>query len=236
MGSILARELQKAGTPFVVVDHDLPRLQQIEALGILTIHGDATDENVLQQAGISLGSVVATVLSDDATNVFVSITARAMNPNVKIIARGENPQTERKLLGCGANRVVLPTAIGATKVAHLINRPAAEAVLEELTGSSDMNEELGQIGLRFHELEVTDRSPLANKSLSRLEVHSNHGFLIVGIRNIDQETVLNPPSDTPLSVGDVVIVLGHSDDIPLLAEKFFVGPTRITYRGVTVEQ
>ena len=67
--------------------------------------------------------MLATVLSDDATNVFVTITAREMKPDLTIIARGENPRTERKLLGNGANRVVLPTAIGASKVAQLIIRP-----------------------------------------------------------------------------------------------------------------
>ncbi len=113
LGTILARELAKAGKPFVAIDLDLARLQDAESRGYLVLQGDASEEETLEQAGIRRASVVATVLSQDAANVFVTITARAMNPDVTIIARGENPRTEKKLLGSGANQVVLPTAIGA---------------------------------------------------------------------------------------------------------------------------
>jgi len=225
MGTILARELQKADKSFVVIDCDERRLQNAQDQGYLVINGDAKEEFILEQAGICRASVLATVLSDDATNVFVTITAREMNPDLMIIARGENPRTEKKLLGCGANKVVLPTAIGAAKVAQLVIRPTAENMLEQLTCQSDMNEELGHIGLRFDELKVSAGSPLVAKKLSDIEVRSNHGFLIVGILHADGSTVLNPNSETSLSTSDIVIVLGHDDDIPQLAERF----------GVTVE-
>ena len=96
-----------------------------EDQGFLVINGDATDEFVLEQAGIHRAAVLASVLSDEAKNVFVTITARELNPEITIIARGENPSTEKKLLGCGADKVVLPTAIGAAKVVQLIIRPTA---------------------------------------------------------------------------------------------------------------
>ncbi len=235
MGSILARELKAAGKPFVIIDNDDLRLKTAEELGYLVIHGDATEEHALKNAGIDRAAVVATMLSEDATNVFVTITAREMNPDAMIIARGENPATERKLIRCGATRVVLPTAIGATKVAHLIIRPTAENMLEQLAGQGSINDELGQIGLQFDELEVTRGSSLANRRLSEIEVRSNHGFLIVGIRHTDGATTLNPPGDTTLSPGDVVIVLGHQDDIPQLAERFAAKETRLTYRGATLD-
>ena len=235
MGTILARELYASGKPFVVIDCDERRLQAAEDRGYLVINGDATEESILEQAGIRRASALATVLSDDATNVFITITAREMNSQVMIVARGENPRTEKKLLGCGANRVVLPTAIGATKVAQLIIRPTAENMLEQLTSEGNMNEDLGHIGLQFDELEVAPESPLVNKALSNIEVRSNHGFLVVGIRHIDGSTVLNPLPDTTLLAGDVVIVLGHKDDIPQLAQRFASTRHKMTYRGVTVE-
>lgn len=235
MGTILARELHLSGKPFVVIDTDERRLQAAESHGYLVLSGDATDEFVLEQAGIRTASVLATVLSDDATNVFVTITAREMNREILIIARGENPRTEKKLLGCGANKVVLPTAIGATKVAQLIIRPTAENMLEQLTAQSNIGEELSHIGLQFDELEVAPNSSLVDKVLSDLEVRSNHGFLIVGIRHADGSTILNPPSTTALATGDTVIVLGHSDDIPQLAQRFSARGRKITYRGGTVE-
>jgi len=233
MGSILARELAAAGKPFVIIDNNERRLQTASEFGYLVIDGDATEEHALECAGIARAQVVATMLSDDATNVFVTITAREMNPEAMIIARGENPATERKLLRCGASRVILPTAIGATKVAHLIMRPTAENMLEQLASHGSINEELGQIGLQFDELRVAPASSIANKLLNEIEVRSNHGFLIVGIRHANGETELNPPGTTELTPGDVVIVLGHNDDIPQLAERFAVQATKLTYRGAT---
>ena len=158
-----------------------------------------------------------------------------MNPNATIIARGENPRTEKKLLGCGADRVVLPTAIGATKVAQLITRPTAEHMLEQLTTGDGIKDELGHIGLHFDELTVLEGSPLVDKSLSDIEVRSNHGFLVVGIRRIDGSIIMNPGPDTVLRSRDVVVVLGHENDIPQLAERFSSRPEQLTYRGRTIE-
>ena len=235
MGSMLARELHAAGKPFVVIDTDQPRLQEAEDRGYLVINGDATEEVTLHQAGIERASALATVLSDDAVNVFITITAREMNPSVMIIARGENPRTERKLLGCGANKVILPTAIGATKVAQLIVRPTAENMLDQITQRSTMNDDLAHIGLQFDELTVAHDSALVNHELDQIEVRSNHGFLIVAIRHADGSTVLNPASNTKLLADDVVVVLGHDDDIPQLEKKFAGSGKKITYRGVTIE-
>lgn len=235
MGTILARDLAAANKPFVIIDCDERRLQAAESQGFWVINGDATEEFILEQAGIRRAAVLATVLSADTTNVFVTITAREMNPNVTIIARGENPRTEKKLLGCGANRVVLPTAIGATKVAQLIIRPTAENMLEQVTHQGGMQEELGHIGLQFDEFVVGPDSALLNKPIKNIEVRGNHGFLIVGIRHPDGSLSVNVGLETKLTEGDVVIVLGHKSDIPQLAARFLSKENKITYRGVTMQ-
>ena len=234
MGTILARELYVAGKPFVVIDSDERRLQAAEERGYMVLNGDAAEEYVLEQAGIRRAAVLATVLSEDATNVFVTITARELNPAIMIIARGENPRTEKKLLGCGANKVVLPTAIGATKVAQMIIRPSAEDMLAQLTSQGDISEELAHIGLRFGELEVTKASTLDGKALSEIEVSGGHAFLIVAIRRVDGTISLRPDAETRLACGDVIIVLGHAGDIPQLATRFALTPQKMTYRGATI--
>ena len=231
MGTILARELKAAGKAFVVIDTDEKRLKFVEEQGYLVVNGDAAEERALEQAGIRRAAVLATVLPNDAANVFVTITARELNPNLMIIARGENPRTEKKLLGCGANQVVLPMAIGAKKLAQLIIRPSAENMLSQLTQQSDMHEDLGRIGLQFDELEVAAGSALVDKALSEIVLRSNHGFLIVGVRHVDGTTLLSPPSDTKLASGDVVIVIGRDNDIPQLAAKFSGKPSNMSYRG-----
>lgn len=236
MGTILARELTEAKKPFVVIDADRERVKAAEDSGYLVIHGDATEESVLERAGIARAATVAAVLSQDAVNVFVTITAHAMNEEAQIIARGENPRTEKKLLGCGANRVVLPTAIGASKVAQLIIRPTAENMLETLTTQSGVKDELGHIGLQFDELEVAEGSSLLDKQLSELEVRSNHGFLVVAIRRADGTSLINPAGDTTLRAGDVVVVLGHDDDLPQLAARFSASQKKtMMYRGQAMD-
>ncbi|MGE0608407.1 MAG: TrkA family potassium uptake protein [Pirellulales bacterium] len=234
MGTILARELKSADKPFVVIDTDERRLHNAEEQGYLVVNGDAAEERALEQAGIRRAAVLATVLPNDAANVFVTITAREMNPNLMIIARGENPRTEKKLLGCGANRVVLPMAIGAKKLAQLIIRPSAENMLEQLTNQGELNEELGRIGLQFDELEVAANSSLVDRALSDIDLRSNHGFLIVGVRRTDGTTLLNPSPSTRLAAGDTVIVIGRDNDIPQLAAKFFSGKQNTQYRGASM--
>ena len=232
LGSILAQELHTAGKPFVAIDMDDRRIQEAEQRGYLVINGDATEEDVLEMAGIKRAKTVASVLSADATNVFVTITARELNKEVNIIARAENPRTEKKLRGSGANRVVLPTAIGATKVAQMIIRPSAENMLEQIKHQSSMLSDLDQIGLEFDELTVEPGSPLVDHKISDIEIRSNHGFLIVGIRHEDGTNHSNPDPKMVLRSGDVVIVLGHKSDIPELARRFSTRPKKMVYRGV----
>lgn len=236
LGTILARELHASDKPFVVIDADIERLQDSEDRGYLVLHGDATEEEILEQAGIERASTVAAVMSLDATNVFVTITAREMNPDVTIIARGENPRTEKKLLGCGANSVVLPTAIGAQKIAHLIARPTAESMLQQIQNQGTMIDDLGHIGLQFNEFEIGSDSDLANRPMSEIEIRGNHAFLVVGIRRTGGSIELNPEPNLILNPGDVVVVLGHQDDLPEIARRFLRKHPKMTYRGAPMRQ
>jgi len=235
MGTILTRELHKAKKPFVVIDCEERRIQQAKELGYLVIDGDATEERILEHAQINHASVLASVLSDDASNVFITITARGMNPSLTIVARGENPRTEKKLLGCGASRVVLPTAIGASKIAQSIIRPTAENLLAQLTSRGEMKEELEQIGIEFEELDVGKISPLIGKAIKDIEIRGDHGFLIVAIRRADGSVLMNPDAETKLAGSDVIISLGHHSDRPELALRASALKKPITYRGATAD-
>jgi voltage-gated potassium channel len=190
---------------------------------------------VLAEAGIHRASVLATVLSDDATNVFVTLTAKAMNPDLTIVARGENAKTEAKLLSRGADTVVLPTAIGAAKMSQLITRPSAEELLEQITNSGDSTLDMEQVGLELDEIVIEEDSRVARSMLGDIEVRGAHGYLVVGIRRSDGSTILRPASDVVLEPGDSVIVLGYRADIPRLVGRFASSPTRLSYRGVSSE-
>ncbi len=149
------------------------------------IVGDATDEHVLQMAGIDRARVVASVLSSDAANVFLTLTARELNGQVEIIARAEAPVTEKKLFRSGANRVVLPTAIGATKIANLISRPSAESLLVDDAGREHLNEELEHFGLKMQEFPVAAGSELVGRPISDAEMRGTGGVVIVAVRHAD---------------------------------------------------
>lgn len=229
-GRILAAELERAGTKFVIVDLDEEKLNDAEALGMLILEGNAIEEAVLERAGIARARVLATVLPDDAANVFITLTARELNPDVEIVARAESPSTEKKLLRSGANRVVLPAVIGGQRMAQLITRPGAEKMLASTEGNADLEHELDQIGLKLAELEVTADSPLDGHKVGDIELRGNRGFLIVAVRHANGEIALDPTADCPLERGDAVIVLGHADELPQLAKRY-VAEEEIMYRG-----
>lgn len=229
-GRILAAELEKSGIAFVVVDLDEEKLNDAEARGMLILEGNAIEEAVLERAGIARARVLATVLPDDAANVFITLTARELNPDVEIVARAESPSTEKKLLRSGANRVVLPAVIGGQRMAQLITRPGAEKMLSSGEGNADLEHELDQIGLKLAELEVSAGSPLDGHQVSDIELKGNRSFLIVAVRHASGDIVVDPPADCPLSRGDTVIVLGHADELPQLARRY-VAEEEIMYRG-----
>ena len=200
--------------------------------GFLAMIGDATQESDLTRAGIVRASVLATVLPQDALNVFVTLTASGLAPEIRILARAENPSSEPKLLRSGAAEVVLPAASGARRLAHLVTQPDVAAMLEKIDHDGELDEELGRIGLRLEEFVVPDASPLVGRTVGDVEIGGNHGFLIVAVRHVDGRVIVNPPDHTPIAEGHAVIVVGHTNDLPRLKARYELSRER-TYRGVS---
>ena len=233
-GKILAAELQRAGSAFVVVDQDEAKLSEAEAEGMLILAGNAVDEATLVQAGVERAKTLATILPDDAANVFITLTARELNAEMEIVARAENPSTEKKLLRSGATRVVLPAVIGGQRMAQLITRPGAEQMLAAGETHNDLQHELDQIGLKLDELRIGEGSTLDGQPLSEIDLKGNRGFLIVAVRNAGGEIEVDPPGERVLSGGDTVIVLGHAGELPQL-EKRYAAAKEIIYRGAKMQ-
>ncbi len=229
VGRILASELKSAGQSFVLIDTNQERLQEAEISGQFVIVGDATDEDILESAGVRRARVLASVLPDDAANVFITLTARELNPDVEIIARGESPSTEKKLLRSGATRVVLPAAIGASRIARLITRPSAEEVLSSGPALDTLNADLDQIGLQLSEFPIPASSDFVGRPLSDLAFGSQSQFVVVALRHSDSTVTKTPPADLLLKAEDQVIVLAHGDVVPAL--KLTVAKREILYRG-----
>ncbi|MGB8700799.1 MAG: potassium channel family protein, partial [Thermosynechococcaceae cyanobacterium] len=145
IGQILARQLHQAQLSFVIIDHDKERVDLAESLGYLIKFGNATDEIILMEVGIHRANVLATVLPDDATNVFITLTARELNSSLQILARGELPSTEKKLKLAGADQVVLPASISAQRISYMITHPVTLDFLSQDDGRQTLNELLAQV-------------------------------------------------------------------------------------------
>ncbi len=231
VGQHLARELRAGGQDFVIVDTDTERLRAAEAEGYLVLVGDCTHEHVLKMAGVDRARVVATVLSSDAANVFLTLTARELNGEVEIIARAESPETEKKLFRSGANRVVLPTAIGATKISNLITRPSAESLLLEASGREHLNEELAHFGLKLQEFPIAEGSELVGQPISHAEIRGQGGVVIVGVQHRDGTIDRRPDTKLVLAAGDTIFALGHEEHLLAIARRAVTERATIMFRG-----
>ncbi len=174
------------------------------------------------------------MLAADADNVFITLTARELNPELHIVARAEHPSTEKKLIRSGANRVVLPAVIGGMRMAQLITRPSTEQMLADAKGIDGLQHELGHIGLKLDELPVTKGSPLDGQTVGDIELGGNQGFLIVAVRQLAGNVLVDPAATQTLAAGDAVIVLGHQGDLPQLAKQYTT-KQEVYYRGAKME-
>lgn len=125
VGQMLALELSNHGESLVVLDRNPDRVQLAIEDGFLALEGDAVNDDVLHRVGLFRARTLATVLPDDATNVFITLTARDLSDNIQIISRAESPCTERKLIRSGATSVVMPAAISAVRIAQLVSSPVS---------------------------------------------------------------------------------------------------------------
>lgn len=234
IGQILAKQMAETQQQFVVIDVDPELTAKAETMGYMIRTGNATDESILLSVGIEKAKVLATVLSDDAANVFITLTARGLNPNITIVARGEYPTTEKKLRLAGADHVVLPATIGAMRMAHLVTHPAAVEFLDSSNdGRSDLNELLGQLHVQLDEMQIGTDSPLVGKTIGDIEVRGKGAFIVVALRRSDGDIVTAPTPGVYLRAGDTVIAIGHRGDIPKFAKQFAVNRTT-RYRGSSV--
>jgi voltage-gated potassium channel len=208
IGRMIASQLQAGGLPFVIVDQAQTRITEARESGWLTLTGEATDEAVLHAAGITRARVLATVLPNDAANVFITLSARNIAPEIQIIARGEVPSTEKKLLQAGANRVVLPAHIGADRIAHLILHPNARELLGGQTKAKvDFEHHLTELGLDMEEIEISPQSPWANRTIADVQKESAGQFLAIAIQRQGVGTEMRPDPKAVLRPGDALVVM-----------------------------
>jgi Trk K+ transport system NAD-binding subunit len=191
------------------VERNEERLKLALAQGFAALQADATDEEVLRAAGVGRARALATVLPDDAANVFITLSARGLNAGLTIIARGEAPSTEKKLLQAGADRVVLPAHIGAERVAEIILFQDMGRLLEGDSGETGFGRDLRRLGLELELVPAGAGSRCVGMSVAGLETEAGGAFLVVALNRADGGSVLQPPGDAVISAGDGVALVGR---------------------------
>lgn len=208
VGRQVVADIDERGGRCVVVevDSDAERLDT-------TIHvvGDATRDEVLAAAGIQRAAGLVVSTRDDAANVFVTLTARALNPNIVIVARSNLPSTDQKLRSAGATHIISPYTIAGRRIATQLLYPSITAFLDELVHVSGTD-------LSMDEVRVHAGSALAGATLSGAEVRSRIGANVIAVRRADgSKVVTNPPADYRLEPDDVLVVLATPEQIDELA-------------------
>ena len=210
-GSKACEELKLSRREFVVIENDEDIINSLPDDGsIHLVVGDATDDEVLKLAKIDVAEYIIITLPRDSDNVFITLTARELNPDIHVIARASNPNSEKKLIRAGAHNVILPDVLGGLHMSQLITKPYVIEFLDLLNGVSTQE-------LHLEEIEFEDiKSIFHNKTIGDLDIRARSGVSIIGIKRGEQGFAFNPGPDTIINMNSILIVLGNKNQI----EKF----------------
>lgn len=205
VGSHLVRDLLRTNESFVVIESDQQRAAEFTQRGVNVLASDATLEETLREARVEHARGLAACLPNDADNVYVVLTARDLNPNLRIVARAAEEQAEAKLLRAGANHVVAPTIIGGHRMAVALTKPAVSEFMDSITAS--------ELGLAFEQVEVDAASRLVGQELRATPIRSELDVVVISIRRQNGETLFNPAGDAAIENGDILIAIGRADSL-----------------------
>lgn len=213
IGKVISKLLHEDGKPFVVIDNDPDELNRLAELGYLFLEGDVSDDELLIKAGVKEAQALIAVVSSDADNVYVALSARGLNPNLFIMARSSGESgVETKLLRAGANKVISPYYIGACRMAQHMLRPTVADFI-------DLTVHGGELGLRLEELNVSGKAPWVNKSLLDSKIRKHFDLIVVAIKRGEGKMVFNPNPETTIMAGDTLVVLGEYEKIKELEKE-----------------
>ncbi len=207
-GAQACEELYAEKRPFVVVERDPEVINSFSNdRNYMFINGNATMDEVLEEAGIERASTVITALPNDADNVFITLTARGMNQGIRVIAKASEANSETKLYRAGAEHVVMPDRLGGIHMANLVTKPVVIEFLELLNG-------VGEEKLILEEVSYTRlKNEYHDKSLKDLNIRQRTGVTVIAFKDDVQGFIFNPHSDKLVSDGDTMIILGRYDQV-----------------------
>lgn len=203
IGRVICDLLKEADKPFVVIENSPKVIRELTELNYLFLDGEASNDDILLQAGIKRAKGLISVVSSDADNVYITLSARGLNNDLYIMARSSGTDGgETKLLRAGANRVISPYYIGACRMAQHILRPT-------VTDFIDLTIHSGELGLRMEELSVSDHSKIVNNTLMDSNIRRDFNLIVVAIKRDHGEMLFNPNPTSVIMKDDTLIVLGE---------------------------
>ncbi|MGB7062591.1 MAG: potassium channel protein [Candidatus Zixiibacteriota bacterium] len=215
VGRRIAQELCNRRVPFVVIDNDRQRIEQAEKDRFLFVQGDSTIDQTLIDARIDRARALITAVANEADGVFIVLSARQLNPQLLITARSETDEGKKKLLRAGANKVISPYKIGATRMALTTLRPNLVDFMKVITFDKET-------GLTIEEIQIKPGSPMIDSTLRECAIRKEFGIMVAGIKKTGKDVFLNPSPDTKIEAGDILIVIGDREGLEKL-EKLYGG-------------
>lgn len=210
-GKQAAIELLEHNVPIVVIENQEDIIQGLrETPGMLYVDGDASDEGILKQANLDTASALITTLPTDADNLFVVLTARELNPTMKIISRASQDHSDSKLKRAGASNVIMPDKIGGQRMAKLVAQPDIVEFVDYMLLQSIENVVLERISCE------KIAGCYAGRSIRELDIRNQSGANIIGLKRADLSFLINPTPETTLESTDKLFVLGTRKQIEFL--------------------
>ncbi|HKA26353.1 MAG TPA: TrkA family potassium uptake protein [Gaiellaceae bacterium] len=213
VGQRIGSEFRAAGADYVVVDFHEDALTAARERKDYFIEGDGTDEESLAEAGLERARGLVASSDSDADNVYITLSARAVRPDLLVVARASNEDAAKKLEIAGAGRIVQPYAAAGRVMANLMLRPQVTAFVDVVTSAAGAD-------LRFEELEVPPNWSQAGKTIGELRIRGKTGAVIVAVRQRDGHFETTPDPDLPLEAGDVMIAAGTDEELGALDDLF----------------
>jgi voltage-gated potassium channel len=210
VGNRIIKTLQKDKIPFVLIEQNEKKVEELIEQGEYVIVGDATSEEVLKKAGVHKAKGLVTCLADDASNVYVVLTARGMNSFLHIVSRAVEEEAEPKLIRAGASRVVSPIIIGSHSMSRALLKPAIADFMDSIVAET--------LDLVFEEVAIESSSQYVSKKLVDTNIRSDLNVVIVAIRRKAGEMIFQPSGDATIEEGDLLITIGTAESIKKLIE------------------
>ncbi|MFO8047499.1 MAG: potassium channel protein [Desulfosudaceae bacterium] len=216
IGRVLTNNLRENPIDIVVVENNPELVDAMEKDNVLYIQANATEETALLQAGIKQARGLVAVLATDTDNVFLTLTARQLNPDLYIMARVSQESARSKLWAAGADKVESPYDIGATSMAMRVLRPSVTNFLDLVLARKNKD-------IQMEEIPIFADSEICDMSLMDSRIRQRFNIIIIAIRKSDETMIFNPSPEEVIQANDTIIVVGEDNSLARFNQTVLTG-------------